>query len=104
MKITKKLEPFPVLFEQAEGIRRANITIRTKQPDWFSANRRRYTWRGNQKVKNWCCRTTKLKQKLLHRRLKLYQPARNQRRIRHFSKPSSELTVADARRGEATSL
>ena len=29
MKITKKLEPFPVLFEEAEGIRRANITIRT---------------------------------------------------------------------------
>ena len=31
-----------------EKIGGANITSTTKQLDWFSANERRYAWRGNQ--------------------------------------------------------
>ena len=48
---------FLFLFGEAERIRRANITSSTKQLYWFSANQRRYAWRGNQRVETWCCRT-----------------------------------------------
>ena len=70
---------FLFLFGEAERIRRANITSSTKQLYWFSANQRRYAWRGNQRVETWCCRTIKSKRRLLDRRLKLYQPARERR-------------------------
>ena len=39
-------------------MRSANITSSTKQLDWFSANQRRHTCRGNQRVDTWCSRTT----------------------------------------------
>ena len=45
-------------FDEAERIRRANITSSRKQLYWFSANQRRYAWRGNQRVETWCCRTS----------------------------------------------
>ena len=48
------------MFDEAERIRRANITSSTKQLYWFSANQRRYAWHGNQRVETWCCRTNTL--------------------------------------------
>ena len=56
---------FLFLFGEAERIRRANITSSTKQLYWFSANQRRYAWRGNQRVETWCCRTNDLMQEIV---------------------------------------
>ena len=58
-KVQESFNCFLFLFDEAERIRRANITSSIKQLYWFNANQRRYAWRGNQRVETWCCGTTR---------------------------------------------
>ena len=50
-KLQESFNRFVLLFDEAERIRRVNITSSTKQLDWFSVNQRRYAWVGIKKLK-----------------------------------------------------